>query len=664
MATVITRAFEEWQAEDLLKPGAVVLDGFVLANVPELDPDAAIDRDTGLPDADYIVYREDVNASGVVNKNTVAYSFTLGTNVGNFSFNWIGLISKETGLLAMVTTVPMLEKVKTTAEDQGNAFTRSFLIEFNGAAEKTGISTPAETWQIDFTARLSGIDEYQRLLNIDHYGDALFFDNGWLIQRDGTKYNCLPGVGYVAGLRLANDASTAVTVGTKPAAVWLDTVWQGGVVAACVPVTEICVITSGDLAEYTDAAGNTHYVIKIAEIAADGEVTDLRPVRNSDDQDKRYLRRALNLSDVGDVKEARKNLGLGDSATCDVGKDEGTVAAGDDERIVNAVPNTRKVNGHELKQDVAVTSTDIFDGQAIDLAEADLNATKTPGIYYQADSASATTARHYPEASGGTLLVYKNAGVTQIYHVCNCARSYSRGQYGNGSWTAWTPGDSLPVGTPIPWPLDTPPPCHALMQGQMFNKATYPLLAAAYPSGVIPDMRSWTIKGTPASGRDVLSTELDGVKGHNHSAIAAGTDLGTVTSTSVDLGVKTTASTDLGTKTTAAFDYGTKTTNSTGAHTHTTPVNGNGHANGNADSTSPKVEQGVTGSAGEHAHTVGIGSHAHTVALGSHTHSVTLGSHSHSVALGAHTHTITVGYTGNTENTVKNIAFNYIVRLA
>ncbi len=55
---------------------------------------------------------------------------------------------------------------------------------------------------------------------------------------------------------------------------------------------------------------------------------------------------------------------------------------------------------------------------------------------------------------------------------------------------------------------------------------------------------------------------------------------------------------------------------------------------------------GTAASAGAHAHTVGIGAHAHTVALG------------------AHGHTITVNAVGNAENTVKNIAFNYIVRLA
>ncbi|HCS5654965.1 TPA: prophage tail fiber N-terminal domain-containing protein, partial [Escherichia coli] len=74
------------------------------------------------------------------------------------------------------------------------------------------------------------------------------------------------------------------------------------------------------------------------------------------------------------------------------------------------------------------------------------------------------------------------------------------------------PPESYPVGAPIPWPSDTVPSGYALMQGQTFDKSAYPKLAVAYPSGVIPDMRGWTIKGKPASGRAVLSQEQDGIK--------------------------------------------------------------------------------------------------------------------------------------------------------
>ncbi|EPC0260428.1 tail fiber protein, partial [Shigella sonnei] len=92
--------------------------------------------------------------------------------------------------------------------------------------------------------------------------------------------------------------------------------------------------------------------------------------------------------------------------------------------------------------------------------------------------------------------------------------------------------EAFPPGVPLPWPSDTPPAGYAIMQGQTFDKAAYPKLAIAYPSGVIPDMRGWTIKGKPASGRAVLSQEQDGIKSHTHSASASSTDLGTKTTSS------------------------------------------------------------------------------------------------------------------------------------
>ncbi|EFW9005187.1 phage tail protein [Escherichia coli] len=233
------------------------------------------------------------------------------------------------------------------------------------------------------------------------------------------------------------------------------------------------------------------------------------------------------------------------------------------------------------------------------------------------------------------------------------------------------PPESYPVGAPIPWPSDTVPSGYALMQGQTFNKSAYPKLAAAYPSGVIPDMRGWTIKGKPASGRAVLSQEQDGIKSHTHSASAS--------------------STDLGTKTTSSFDYGTKSTNNTGAHTHS--LSGSTNAAGNHShrdgrrfnpsvfkdtyqygyTSSGQNTWGVQGSVGMStgwlANTSTDGNHSHSLSgtaasAGAHAHTVGIGAHTHSVAIGSHGHTITVNAAGNAENTVKNIAFNYIVRLA
>ena len=236
-------------------------------------------------------------------------------------------------------------------------------------------------------------------------------------------------------------------------------------------------------------------------------------------------------------------------------------------------------------------------------------------------------------------------------------------------------GTGVPVGVPLPWPTDTAPDGYVIMAGQEFDTTAYPKLAAAYPSGVLPDMRGQTIKGKPASGRNVLSTEADGVKSHNHGASAS--------------------STDLGSKTTSGFDYGTKTSNTTGNHGHgisgsvasggahqharsgprmAASIAGNIFADGytsEGPNSYGKLDKYIGSTAATNlAKTSNDGAHSHTMsgasisAAGNHAHTVGIGSHSHTVGLGSHSHTITVESTGNTENTVKNVAFNYIVRLA
>ncbi|MBZ4084162.1 phage tail protein [Escherichia fergusonii] len=350
-----------------------------------------------------------------------------------------------------------------------------------------------------------------------------------------------------------------------------------------------------------------------------------------------------------DATTARKGLVQLSSAT---NSDSETLAAtpkavkAANDNANGRVPSGRKVNGKPLNNDVNVTSQDIFNGQSIEIgANQNLDNYKTPGLYHQPANANTSAVLKYPENLAGTLVVLKNAGITQIYYVYNTSRSYTRSQYSTGGWTPWTPQDSFPVGAAIPWPSDSVPTGYAIMQGQSFDKAAYPLLAAAYPSGVIPDMRGWTIKGKPASGRAVLSQEQDGIKSHTHSASASNTDLGT----------KTTSSFDYGTKTTSTFDYGTKSTNTTGNHTHTDMTQGGNGTSSVRSAGSGTQYQVPTSAAGDHAHTVGIGAHNHTIGIGAHTHTV---------AIGAHGHTITVNATGNSENTVKNIAYNYIVRLA
>ncbi|EAA5550253.1 phage tail protein [Salmonella enterica subsp. enterica] len=194
-------------------------------------------------------------------------------------------------------------------------------------------------------------------------------------------------------------------------------------------------------------------------------------------------------------------------------------------------------------------------------------------------------------------------------------------------------GAVVPAGIPLPWPTDTPPAGWAIAQGQTFDKSKYPQLAIACPSGVIPDMRGWTIKGKPASGRAVLSQEMDGNKAHGHTARAQDTDLGT--------------------KTTSSFDYGTKSTNSAGAHIHNFAYN-----NTSAYADTPGEGMGM------HATNTSQIAGNRVLSAADHAHTVYIGGHEHTIYIGPHGHIVIVDADGNAETTVKNIAFNYIVRLA
>lgn len=403
----------------------------------------------------------------------------------------------------------------------------------------------------------------------------------------------------------------------------------------------------------------------------------------------RYLQKDQNLADVPDKALARQSLQLGDSATRNVGTTQGTVAAGDDSRIIGAMQKDQ--NGGDIpdkKQFArtigAVTSTTITLGESgwFKIATVVMpQSTSTAiiklyggsgynvGSFEQAAISelvlragngspvgiTATLWRRSPatandvawiNTSGDTYDIYINIGqyaywlIAQYDYTSNAnVTLYSAPEYSeikpanatNGqTYTLYNslmpPPDSHPVGAAIAWPSDTTPAGYALMQGQTFDKNVYPLLAIAYPSGVIPDMRGWTIKGKPASGRAVLSQEMDGNKSHSHGARALDTDLGT--------------------KGTSSFDYGNKTSDTTGGHNHSAGGIYGGDSIGGKSRVQHDGNNQLTSWNGDHAHTTWIGPHDHTVYIGPHGHAVT------------------VDADGNAETTVKNIAFNYIVRLA
>ncbi|MDC3432024.1 phage tail protein [Escherichia coli] len=56
-------------------------------------------------------------------------------------------------------------------------------------------------------------------------------------------------------------------------------------------------------------------------------------------------------------------------------------------------------------------------------------------------------------------------------------------------------GSALPVGVPVPWPTATPPAGWLQCNGATFTKEQYPVLARAYPTLRLPDLRGEFIRG-------------------------------------------------------------------------------------------------------------------------------------------------------------------------
>ncbi|WP_205952313.1 phage tail protein [Pantoea stewartii] len=73
-------------------------------------------------------------------------------------------------------------------------------------------------------------------------------------------------------------------------------------------------------------------------------------------------------------------------------------------------------------------------------------------------------------------------------------------------------GSALPVGVPVPWPSEVPPSGWLTCNGDAFSAADYPLLAKAYPSLRLPDLRGEFIRGWDGgrgidNGRGILTSQ-------------------------------------------------------------------------------------------------------------------------------------------------------------
>ncbi|HHF5283414.1 TPA: phage tail protein [Haemophilus influenzae] len=532
MASLITPQFERYVAEQTIARGTVQFDEFIFANIPGLNENNLTQHLT-IPTSAQIVHRQAVSQSGVINENAVVYSVTIGTEVGDFDFNFIGLINRSKNLLAVAVQTDTVKKIRNKNAVQGNSITRNMLLEFSGAKALTGINVNANTWQIDFTVRLHGLDEKIRLTNRDLYGRAVFFDDSFLVKRKtGNQFTIQPGNAYVEGVRMDLGTEHHLTANSLPCSIYADVVHHCTVTGEY--QTEIKYLTQSK-ADYVDTANRQHYVQILADIDSQGNVTDRRllspflgmnPLTLDDTtentQDKLGHTHKLPIASL--VKKGIVKLFSGyDSDAEDMAATpkaiKGLKALIDaiTRNLGNYIPNSKKSSAvNSNSADTVATSAAVK--TAYDLANSkqspattlagygienfkvepfvgDINTLKTDGIYA---ITQASRSQNLPVA-GNSCHIQVIAGgdghwCRQIAYIAYSTDMYERHQtsYQTDSWSAWKKlnTDGIPIGAVVSFPRAVTNPVGFLKaNGTTFNQQTFPdLYRTLGDSNQLPDL--------------------------------------------------------------------------------------------------------------------------------------------------------------------------------
>lgn len=270
--TAIPLEFEKYLQNKISLNQPTALNEVIFAMIPDLDLSKPIDRAVTLPSLEYWVHQQYVDQIGKSGSNAVVYSVVIPGSKEPFTFNAMFLRDDN-----VPNSCGMVVYKATETKEKGMALTKSMLMQFDGAASAANITVDAATWQIDYQARLNGIDEEHRLSCLDNYGHAAFV-GGFGVARhetDQSKYIVEPGVAYIGGLRIQSTLSTVQTITNKPTTLWLDVFRDGTALSTHENLFQV-VVSNDDLADYTDEDGRIHYVAKLASIEAGGTTVDLR----------------------------------------------------------------------------------------------------------------------------------------------------------------------------------------------------------------------------------------------------------------------------------------------------------------------------------------------------------------------------------------------------
>ena len=278
--TILTNAFSAYKAQCEATNQPIIMDEFVFALVPNQDPDAAINPDETLPADAHIKGRFSVTRKGMINPDAVVYSIILGTDVGTWDFNWIGLVNSQTNTVGTITHIKTQSKTQADPENntEGDTLARNIITPYLNASNLTQITVTAEVWQLDFNNRLTAIDERIRIDNMDMFGHASFIEDGWKVTSSNAAVSLTAGVAYIAGLRCVNIDAMPINLNDiiLPKTIYLEACFMGGINSAWQTTTSIVIADSHPPVRTEN--GITYYSNPIATIASIDNITDLRPL--------------------------------------------------------------------------------------------------------------------------------------------------------------------------------------------------------------------------------------------------------------------------------------------------------------------------------------------------------------------------------------------------
>ncbi|WP_274015148.1 phage tail protein [Vibrio parahaemolyticus] len=281
--SILTAAGKALLAQLNAEEKPLIIDKMIFANIPNRpefpQPDDVVPTDD-------IVHQEQVEQRGRLSTDSVIYSATLTSDVGPFEFNWTGAYCSEYGVLVTIDHHALTPKTADEPGVAGNTLVRSVVLEYKDIAEITNITVDASSWQYNATDRMKKMDSDVAQSIIDQNGKDWFIADGFLVTPSGSAYKIKAGAGYVSGNRVSMEFDRSVKVPSKPSFIYIDAYREGTPTGEQETLFNF-IVTAEEKDDYIDSSAGKdipHYVCKIAQVHADGSVSDLRPEGESADK--------------------------------------------------------------------------------------------------------------------------------------------------------------------------------------------------------------------------------------------------------------------------------------------------------------------------------------------------------------------------------------------